>query len=300
MKIFDMHIHANNTNPDPEALLNKMQKAGIWGGCIFSNRPKLSGNRAGTSYVNGTSFEERLDEVIQWTKGYENRLFPVMWIHPDEENIMENIHKAVEKGIDGFKFICNEYYVYEDKCMKLLREIAKLGKPVFFHSGILWGGEASSSKYNRPLNWEAVMEIEGLRFSMGHCSWPWIDECIAMYGKFLNSLIYRNTAEMFFDLTPGTPRIYREELLTKLYTVGYDVGNNVMFGTDAVAGDYNSEWTSMWLKKDGEILDKIGVSNKNLELMYHDNLLRFLGKTDTKVNHISPASDAVHEWKPFD
>ena len=72
------------------------------------------------------------------------------------------------------------------------------------------------------------------------------------------------------------------------------------YTTDAVAEDYNSEWTSMWLKKDGEILDKIGVSNKNLELMYHDNLLRFLGKTDTKVNHISPVIDAVHEWKPFD
>lgn len=298
MKIFDMHIHANNTKPDPEALLNNMQKAGVWGGCIFSNKPKLSGHRDGTNYANGTSFDERLKEVLEWTKGYEDRLFPVLWIHPDEENIIENIHKAVGMGIDGFKFICNEYYVYEDKCMELLREIAKLGKPVFFHSGILWGGEVDSSKYNRPLNWEAVMEIEGLRFSMGHCSWPWIDECIAMYGKFLNSLIYRNTAEMFFDLTPGTPKIYREELLTKLYTIGYDVGNNVLYGTDAVAENYNFEWASMWIKKDGDIMNKLGVSKDNLELLYHKNLMRFLGKTNEKTEHMSPISDASNEWTP--
>lgn len=300
MKIFDMHIHANNTKPDPEALLNNMQKAGVWGGCIFSNRPELQGDRDGTAYVYGTSFEDRLKEVMDWTEGYEDRLFPVLWIHPDEENITDNIHKAVDAGIVGFKMICNDYYVYEEKSMKILKEIARLQKPVFFHSGILWGGEVDSSKYNRPLNWEAIMGIEGLKFSMGHCSWPWIDECIAMYGKFLNSLTYRNTAEMFFDITPGTPKIYREELLTKLYTVGYDVGNNVMFGTDAAAENYNSEWTSMWIKKDGEILEKLGVSQKNIELLYYDNLLRFLGKSDIKIKHMSPVSDAAHEWSPVD
>ena len=56
---------------------------------------------------------------------------------------------------------------------------------------------------------------------MGHCSWPWYDECIAVYGKFLNGVANDQDApEMFFDLTPGTPRIYREDLLTKLFTVG--------------------------------------------------------------------------------
>lgn len=298
MKIFDMHIHARNTEANPEALLNNMQKAGVWGGCIFSNRPELSGAREGMVYANGTSFEKRLKEVMEWTKGYEDRLFPILWIHPDEENIIENIHKAVETGIAGFKMICNEYYVYEEKSMKILREIAKLQKPVFFHSGILWGGEVASSKYNRPLNWEAIMGIEGLKFSMGHSSWPWIDECIAMYGKFMNSLKYRNTAEMFFDLTPGTPRIYREELLTKLYTIGYDVGNNVMYGTDTYADNYNYEWTSSWLEKDTEILNKLGVSKANLQLLYHDNLLRFLGKTDAEIKHITPATDASQEWTP--
>ncbi len=293
MKIFDMHIHASNTVPSPKDILLKMEKAGICGGCIFSNKPYI--NKPGTIFEDGTSFDERLNEVLEWTKGYEDRLFPVIWIHPEEENIIANIHKAAQAGICGFKIICNDFYVYEEKCMKVLHEIASLNKPVFFHSGILWD-KGVSSKYNRPLNWEALLEIEGLKFSMGHCSWPWIDECIALYGKFLNSLTHRNTAEMFFDITPGTPKIYREELLIKLYTVGYDVGNNVMFGTDASAENYNSAWAKDWIKTDGEIMQKLGVSRKNLESLYHDNLMRFLGKNTEKINHVSPVSDDAHAW----
>ena len=169
MQMFDMHIHDFGGEPNPELLLEKMNLAGIYGGCVFSEDPKKG------------EFDYRLEHVLACTAGYPERLFPVMWIHPYEKNIIENIRKAVDAGICGFKMICTDYYVYEPGCMDVLREIASLDKPVFFHSGILWDGKVSSN-YNRPLNWEALIDIEGLRFSMGHCSWPWIDECIAMYG----------------------------------------------------------------------------------------------------------------------
>ena len=288
MKIFDIHIHANNTKATPDLLLNSMEKTGIFGGCIFSNWPDRSDT------IRGTSFDERLSEVLAWTKGYEDRLFPVIWIHPYEENIIENIRKAVENGICGFKIICDDFYVYEEKCLEVLREIASLDKPVFFHSGILWDGK-ESSKYNRPVHWEALVNIEGLRFSMGHCSWPWIDECIALYGQFLNASTVRRPAEMFFDLTPGTPEIYRKELLEKLYTVGYDIGNNVMFGTDSSADTYSPVWPGKWLDIDTKILEKLGVSKANMENLYYNNLMRFLGKGDA-VEHIAPVPDDAGNW----
>ena len=77
----------------------------------------------------------------------------------------------------------------------------------------------------------------GLRFALAHVSWPWVDECLAVYGKFLNALTRRRelSVEMFIDTTPGTPRIYRQEVLTKLMTIGYDVEHNILFGTDCVA-----------------------------------------------------------------
>ena len=289
MKIFDMHIHARGETPDPQGLLEKMDKAGVYGGCVFSNRPLEFDPEI------GMPFEKRLELVFEYSKGNEGRIFPVLWIHPYEENIIEKVHIAVERGIMAFKIICGDFYIYEEPCLNLLREIAKLNKPVFFHSGILWDSKVSSN-YNRPLNWEALLEIEGLRFSMGHCSWPWIDECIAMYGKFLNARHTRNTAEMFFDITPGTPEIYREELLTKLYTLGYNVGDNIFFGVDATAENYSSDWAAKWLAIDGKILDKLGVSQAYREKLYRGNLMRFLGIEESVVEIEPPVPDDNHPW----
>ncbi len=291
MKIYDMHIHIRQGKPDPSGILRKMNDAGVYGGCLFSIRPRE------INYETGLDFPERLSNLLDWTHGYEDRLFPILWIHPDEENIIENIHTAVNSGVMGFKIICNNFYIYEDRCIKILKEIASLNKPVFFHSGILWDGEVSSN-FNRPLNWESLIDIKGLRFSMGHCSWPWIDECIAMYGKFLNALNRKNTAEMFLDITPGTPEIYRKELLSKLFTIGYDVGHNLFFGTDASANSYRVEWTSNWLKIDKEIMDELGVSRENRRLMYHDNLMRFLGVSEECHKSAAPQTDNSHAWSP--
>lgn len=292
MNIYDMHVHAFAERADTERLLSAMGEAGVSGGCVFSNWPKESNAKL------GTTFEERLEEVLSICRGHEDRLFPVLWIHPAEKDIINKLHIAVNAGIAAFKMICTDYYVSDEPCMTVLREIARLGKPVIFHTGILWDGEVSS-RYNRPLNWEALLDIDGLRFSMGHCSWPWIDECIALYGKFLNALHNGKTAEMFFDITPGTPPIYRRELLSKLYTVGYNVGDNVLFGTDSTAHAYRAAWTQEWLDRDGAILDELGVSRENREKLYETNLFRFLGKSTQTVEKVAPVTDDSHAWSPI-
>lgn len=291
MEIFDMHVHARNTAAEPERLLREMGQAGITGGCIFSNRPKEF------DADEGTDFETRLREVLAWTKGYEHRLFPVLWIHPDEENIKENIRVAVENGVMAFKVICADFYVGDNKSMDMLSEIAKHQKPVIFHSGILWDGKRSSN-YNRPANWEALLELDGLRFSLGHCSWPWIDECIAMYGKFLNALSRGKTTEMFFDLTPGTPEIYREELFRKLFTIGYDVPNNIMYGTDCRTNRYQHEWAAKWLQIDRKLLDQFQIPGSMRRRIFRDNLFRFLGIIPNEVKRFIPLPDSQTLWSP--
>ena len=292
MKIFDMHVHARRDGFDAQSLLNTMEAAGISGACVISAPPE---EHAIDILGRGLSFEARLETVLNAAKSCKDRIFPILWVHPHEEHIIEKVRLAAKAGIAGFKMICSNYYVYEEASMRLLREIAALNLPVIFHTGILWDGHVSS-QYNRPINWERLLEIDGIRFSMGHCSWPWIDECIALYGKFLNARRAGKRVEMFFDITPGTPKIYRRELLTKLYTVGYNVGDNVMFGLDSMADDWKGEWAKQWLKLDGEILDELGVSLECRQKLYADNLLRFLGKKDDAVEVFVPETDDSHEW----
>lgn len=289
MKIFDMHIHADKTLTNPDELIAKMEKAGIYGGCVFSDRPQRGFEGR------GSTFDDRIEEALSWCRGYEDRLFPIVWIDPYEENIIENVHKAVDAGICGFKMMCTDYFIYEEKAIELLKEIAKLNKPVIFHTGILWT-EKASSVYNRPLNWEGLLTIEGLRFSMGHCSWPWIDECVALYGEFMSTGTMRNTAEMFLDTTPGTPAIYREEMLYKFYNTGYDVGDNIMYGSDSTAHVYTELFVTDVLDRDKKILDKLGISKENREKMYYKNLLRFLGKTEVNIEHFRPEPDKPNLW----
>lgn len=285
-----MHVHCMNLPAEPERLLGELGMAGVSGCCVFSNRSQEMG-------PTGTCFEERLAEIKAWTEGYEDRLFPVLWVHPDEEDIKERIRIAVDAGVMAFKVICNNFYVGENKSMDMLSEIEKYGKPVIFHSGILWDGKVSSS-YNKPVNFEALIELQSLKFSLGHCSWPWIDECIALYGKFLNAMSWRKCSEMFFDLTPGTPEIYRDELFGKLFTIGYDVPNNIMYGTDCRTGKYAYQWTKRWLDIDTRLFDKYGIPEKMRRKIFRDNLFRFLGKTNDEVKRFVPLPDSQTIWTP--
>jgi len=291
MEIFDMHVHAQNTPPAPERLLARLAEAGVYGCSVISNRPPEM------TPETGSDFEARLSEVMEWTRGNEDRLIPILWIHPDETDIGDKIQRASEAGVAAFKVICNNFYVGENKSMDMLEKIEKTGKPVMFHSGILWDG-APSSPYNRPANWEALLDLKELKFSLAHCSWPWIDECIAVYGKFLNALSKGKKVEMFVDLTPGTPEIYREELFKKLFTVGYDVPNNIMYGTDCRTNNYRVDWTKKWLEIDTALFDKFNIPSKMRQKIFRDNFMRFLGRNTSPVKRFVPLPDSQTFWTP--
>jgi predicted TIM-barrel fold metal-dependent hydrolase len=159
--------------------------------------------------------------------------------------------------------------------MQVWERIAKTNKPILFHSGILYGN-GPWSQFNRPVGFEPLMEIPKLRYAMAHVSWPWCDECLAVYG-FWQSRKNRGTtsAEMFIDTTPGTPRIYRREVFSKIYSIGYDIENNLIFGTDCNS-NYSSEYAKQILAMDKDALDNAGVSAEQREKYYSKNMLRFL------------------------
>lgn len=276
MRIYDMHIHIGATTPpNPQQLLENFEKAGIYGGGIISIEPKESYDAVRMDY------EDRIENLLGWTKGYEeDRLFPILWIHPREDNLRAKIKDAVNRGVAAFKMICDDYYVYDAISMNAINWIAETGKPILFHSGILWSGNAPASQYNRPVNWECMLNIPNMRFDMAHCSWPWNDEFYAVYGRMMGA--YRKdpkgSPEMFGDLSPGTPAVYREELFKKIFFGCYDMSHSIMFGTDLGASNYNYEAAKKLIDFDNALYDKLGISEEKRKLIYEDNFLRFIGK----------------------
>lgn len=162
----------------------------------------------------------------------------------------------------------------------MYKAIAELDKPILFHSGILWDG-AFSSIYNRPAGFEVLLGIKGLRFALAHISWPWYDECIAVYGKFLHARRggYGVSCEMFIDVTPGTPSIYRKDALTKLLKTGYPVENNILFGSDNYIDNYYIHATANTIHNDNLIYDELEINQEIRNCIFSGNLKRFLGLT---------------------
>jgi len=269
--ILDGHIHITHAEEGRDVLVELMRKAGVDGGALISLPPKCDQHRP-----HPIAAGERLDNLMWWCEAGEN-LYPLFRIDPMEHDAVEQVAIADERGVAGFKVLCGSYYPGDERPMKVFRAIAATDKPLLLHSGILWDGKPSS-KYNRPAEFEALLDVPEIRFALAHISWPWCDELVAVYGKFLNAVAYNQavTAEMFVDTTPGTPPIYRKEALTRLLTTGYDVSRNAFFGSDSTATDYGWSWTKEWIERDTAILRELEIPAETIKGIFSENLKRFL------------------------
>jgi predicted TIM-barrel fold metal-dependent hydrolase len=282
--ILDGHIHLRAGDPDPATLLAEMRAAGIGGGVLISQHPACFEPTGG----DGLAAAARLQHVLDWCAPG-TQLYPLFWIDPLEPDALDQVAAAVEQGIAGFKVICDHFAPGHPAALETYRAIAAAGRPILFHSGILWDGKPSS-EYCRPAGFEPLLEVPGLRFALAHIGWPWCDELIAVYGKLLNALSARGSTavEMFVDITPGTPPVYRARVLTDLFGAGYDVADNVIFGTDCSAPGYNVGWTQEWLRRDEAILGSLGLGQDLLDRVRGGNLRRFLGLSGQQVERAIP------------
>lgn len=276
--MLDGHIHIRPGNEGCDTLVKRMRQAGMDGGILLSQPPPCA-----ASSETLKTWQERLDNVLEWchlSKG----LYPFFWIDPLAKSALRQVQSAVEQGINGFKVICDYFEPGDRRAVKIFQAIAEARRPILFHSGILWDGKPSSM-YNRPALFEALLLVRGLKFAMAHISWPWCDEMLAVYGKFLAAQT-RNPeldVELFIDITPGTPEVYRREALTKLFKIGYDVENNVIFGSDCSTNSYNFSWVKKWVRNDRRIMRSLGLAPRVMEKVFGGNLRRFLGLTSEKV-----------------
>jgi predicted TIM-barrel fold metal-dependent hydrolase len=278
----DGHIHImDEEQSDWNSFDMACKTANISGGIAISLPPASFKPK---SCQNDDNFSMRIDQILSLTSSLPS-FFPFLWLDPIAENAIEQIDEACGKNIRGFKVICDRFYPYDERAMKAFAHIAAKGLPILFHSGILWDGKPSGI-YNRPVGFECLLEIDRIKFSLAHISWPWCDELLAVYGKFQSSHSRwpEISAEMFVDITPGTPKIYRKEALTKLFKIGYDVENNVIFGSDGKVENYRPDWTSGWIEVDNEIYKELELSDDIVNKIYSKNLLRFVGESKEDVS----------------
>ncbi|MBI3987203.1 MAG: amidohydrolase family protein [Lentisphaerae bacterium] len=269
--ILDGHIHIRALAENRAGFLKELKRAGVGGGLVISLPPP-----AFPAVAPSAPPLARMNHVLSWCGTSEN-LYPFYWLDPLEADAADQVAMAVKKGARGFKVICDRFFPGDRRAMEIFGAIARARRPILFHSGILWDGKVSS-RYNRPLEFEALLDVKGLRFCLAHLSWPWCDECIAVYGKFLNAVAGNPavSGEMFMDITPGTPPVYRREALTRLFTAGYDVEDNVIFGSDSCANRYNAGWVRQWLERDNAVYDELGLARKTREAIVANNLKRFI------------------------
>ena len=277
---FDCHVHSGVISTygcgaefDRNRFLADLQQSGFDGCAVYS---------PSCSRFSNLSADERMKAALDIC-GDSDVLFPFYWINPLEEDALSQVDIAIERGFVAFKMIPSRYNVACRESMDVIEKIAKKGKPIMFHSGICWDGVNSAANH-RPANYEALIEIPNLKFCLAHVSWPWYDECIAVYGKFNNAYNMRSSEsdEMFIDLTPGTPRIYREEVFRHLLCCDYEMRYNLMFGTDSSTEKYNVEWSKEWQDRDDLLYNKF-VSGDIIDFkehVYGKNFLRFIGKSD--------------------
>ena len=238
-QIYDAHIHLMPGECNsPEVFAIKAAKAGITGGLIFSLPPMESAMYRSTLPPNNRF---RMENVLSYCRQSGGRYYPAFWFNPTEPDAAEQVIQARELGIRALKVICSKY----PPCAGLMayRQAAELGMPIIFHSGILWDGEVSTD-FNRPSAFECLLEVYGLRFALAHAAWPWCDELLALYGKLRQAEYTRKDRklEMFVDISPGVPDIYREDVFRKFMLLNYNPATALIWGVDSSANNYDAGW----------------------------------------------------------
>jgi predicted TIM-barrel fold metal-dependent hydrolase len=266
-----------------------MDAAGLDVICLMSPRPDLTAK----------SHRECMEVTAKQLAADPKRIRAFYRVDPRLKDAPAMVERAIAKhGYAGVKMLPDHWFPYDRKVQPTLARVDKLGVPVLFHSGILWANE-DSSRFCRPAGYEIMQRYEHTRFMLAHVSWPWTDECIAVADRFktmarmkqcldpalggdyamrhvhLHEKRYEPDVAMKVDITPGTPAIYRAEVLRKCCEVlGADM---LVFGTDSRAD--NLSGVKDHIARDERIFrDELHLPEADIDRIMGTNLLKMFEK----------------------
>ncbi len=293
MKVWDCHCHARG-NETGEQVLRLMDEAKIDRICLFSQYPpgrstlsgvghdffRLTGRYPHRDRVEVNYRREDVhaaaDHIAAVQAVDPERIFGLLWVEPRAPGILEEIEYALgEKNLRGVKMIPDHWSATDEFMFPIFEKIEDLGKPIQFHSGILYGFD-DSSRFCRPTLFEVLVHFPKLRFSLAHISWPWVDECLALYGRFRAAKRAGDEEpQMWVDTCRGTPDAWRVEALAKAVPfVGMD---HLMFGVDA-SPERLLQNAPTHVAKDLAILQNVmGLSQEQIDTFFWGAAAKFYG-----------------------
>jgi len=248
----DIHVHSSTC--DGREVLKHMDEVGM----------ERMGVMAPYMGESDARQKESTDIVASICAADPERLFALAWIEPTLSGAVSAVKYAVEeKKVRGFKMIPMSWYPYEKRIFPVYHIIEQYRKPIVFHSGILWW-PVDCSRYCRPTFWEALLDFPKLKFALAHISWPWVDECVATFGKIRAAASRKGglQMQMYIDVTRGTPPLWRKDALQKC--IEYVKPEFMMFGTDARIPSDLSRTVEHYEADKKIILDELGCSEDAL------------------------------------
>ncbi|KPJ55828.1 MAG: hypothetical protein AMS16_03565 [Planctomycetes bacterium DG_58] len=292
----DCHIHVRGEEK-AEDILRAMDAAKLDLICIISWPPPST--EADPLEKRHPPDDERMAETGAMIAADPERVRGFYWVDPLADDAPDQVERAVaEYNYAGVKMIPDHWYPYEERIFPTYERIQTLGVPILFHTGILWGN-ADSSRFCRPADFEILQEFPKIRFLMGHIGWPWTDECIAVADRFktmarradgrdpelakdavcrnrnLHNPEYEVDVTCKVDLTPGTPEVYRSEVLRTCYEVlGADM---LLFGTDAFGADDLKNVKTHQARDERIFRDELGLSEADIDRIMGTNVLKLFG-----------------------
>ena len=189
---------------------------------------------------------------------YEVKLHPDRFIglgslHPDSKTLPEDVEHLIELGLKGVKLHpdIQNFKVDDPKVLKIFELCEKNNLPILLHTGDCRFDNSNPDRVAGVLDKFPKLTIIGAHFG-GWSVWEEATEKLSGYKNF-----YVDTCSSFYALKKETAK-----RLIEAY--GAD---KVIFGTDF----------PMWRQKDElEYLFDLGLSEKELEDILHNNILKIL------------------------
>lgn len=265
----DVHVHMRG-GEDGDAILKIMDEVGLERAVLFAAPPHGAAQVDEAPPKN--THKQSIDDLARIVASDPDRLLGFAWIEPTLPDAPQAVDYALgEKKLPGIKMIPNHWYPADERAQACYKKIEEHGKPMLFHTGILWG-VSDTSQYCRPAFFEIMFHYPGIRFAMAHISWPWTDECIAVNLKFKENQEGEWTS--YIDITTGAPRIWKVDALRKaLACLGDD---HIIYGSDARLPE-GPDYAALRLREDTEMLREAGASTETIQRIMSTNALKWLG-----------------------